>query len=326
MRKKVSIIIPVYNVERYLRECLDSIATQSYPEFEAILVDDGATDTSGMICDEYVKSDPRFKVIHQSNAGSANAKNAGLEQAHGDYITFVDSDDYVEANWLECLVNALECNNADLAECDFKKEFADHAERGNDEAYIPGIYSAEEYLGFYLYNWTCSLFWNKLFKAELTKDIRFRQERRCIDDEFYTYKVISGAVKIVRIEKQLYHYRQRLSSVVSSEKNRLQITDDALEVLIERYEWVSRRFPKLRKIYLQHDVDIMFYFARSCDFCAATQSKFRCISGYYLSQSLYYFPGRITLQNALKLRINVCKNLPTLGSGQTEVERSHFFQ
>ena len=326
MRKKVSIVIPVYNVERYLRECLDSIASQSYPEFEAILVDDGSTDTSGIICDEYARNDARFKVIHQSNAGSANAKNAGLEQVRGDYVAFVDSDDYVEPNWLECMVNALERNFADLVECDFRKEYVDRSEAANSDNYQAGTFTAEEYLAQYLNNWTCSLFCNKLLKAELTNGVRFRKERRCIDDEFYTYKVVSGADRIVRIHEQLYHYRQRLSSVVSSEKNRLQITDDALEVLIERYEWVSSRFPKLRKVYLRHDVDIMFYFAESCCFTEQTREKFRKISAYYLNQSLYHFPGRITLQNALKLRINVCKNLPTLGSGQTEVERSHFFQ
>lgn len=326
MGKTVSIIIPVYNVEHYLRECLDSIAAQNYSDFEAIMIDDGSTDASGLICEEYARIDKRFKVIHQVNAGSANAKNAGLDQACGEYITFLDSDDYVEADWLACLVDALEQNNADLVECDFRKEFVGRSEAGNTEIFSAGVFTAEEYLAQYLNNWTCSLFWNKLFKVDLTKNIRFRRERRCIDDEFYTYKVISGGTKIVRIQNQLYHYRQRLSSAVSSEKNRLQITDDALEVLIERYEWVSSRFPKLLKKYLQHDVDIMFYFAEACHFNEQTRIKFRRTADYYLKQSLCHFPGRVTLQNVIKLRMQVSKRLSACGSVHMKINENIYFQ
>ena len=107
--------------------------------------------------------------------------------------------------------------------------------------------------------------------------------------------------------------------------DRLQITDDALEVLIERYEWVSSRFPKLRKVYLRHDVDIMFYFAESCCFTEQTREKFRKISAYYLNQSLYHFPGRIALQNAVKLRTYVCRHLSPSASGQSEIDRNRFF-
>lgn len=323
---KVSIIIPIYNVEHYLLECLDSILAQTKQNWEAILVDDGATDSSGAICDEYAAKDSRFCVIHKENGGAASAKNAGLDVAKGEYVTFIDSDDRVEPDWLEKMLSALESSGADIAECDFIKEYLTHTEQGNDSVRTAGVYSSQEYLGFYLDNWTCSLFWNKVFKRALTENIRFRKERRCIDDEFYTYKIIANAKKIVRIEDALYHYRQRASSAVMSPKNRLQITDDALEVLIERYQWISLRFPELRKTYLKHDVEIMFYFARSFDFCDATRVKFRKTAAYYLCQSLLYFPGLLTLQYAVRLCLMGHKKLSAQRSNETDKDLSEYYQ
>ena len=324
MSKTVSIVIPVYNVEQYLRACLDSIAEQTYSDLEVILVDDGSTDQSGMICDLYASKDPRFRVIHQSNAGAANAKNTGLDAVSGNYVTFIDSDDWVEPDWIETMLTALESTDADVAECDFKKEFMGYSEPGND-TYITGDYTAEEYLSFYLDNWTCSLFWNKLFRTELTRNVRFRRERRCIDDEFFTYKVLSGASRIVRVRKQLYHYRQRISSAVSSEKNRLQITDDALEVLIERYEWVSERFPELKRIYLRHDVGILFYFADAFVFSDRTIQKFRSITNYYFKESIYTFPGIATIYNVLKLRWKVSRKLNCFEVKKQASKQADFF-
>lgn len=309
--KKVCIIIPIYNIERYLSECLDSVLRQSYQNLEIILIDDGSTDNSGNICDEYAAKDHRFQVIHKENGGAASAKNVGLDHVTGDYIAFLDSDDYVEVTWIEKMVSSLETADADIAECDLVKEYVNKTEPGNIEISKLGSFTCEDYLAIYLQNWTCSLFCNKLFKAELIKEIRFRQERRCIDDEFFTYKVLSSAQKIVRIEDKLYHYRQRKSSAVSSEKNKKQITDDALEILIERYKWICERFPKLRKIYLCHDVDIMFYFAREFLFTGDTIRKFRKTARYYLVQSILHYPGRITLQYALMLQAIKSKSFQT---------------
>lgn len=323
---KVSIIIPIYNVERYLPECLDSILAQTEQNWEAILVDDGATDSSGAICNDYAANDNRFRVIHKENGGAASAKNAGLDAAEGEYVTFIDSDDWVEPDWLEKMLSAFDSAGVDIAECDFTKEYLTHTEQGNDSVRTTGVFSSQEYLGLYIKNWTCSLFWNKLFKRSLTESIRFRKERRCIDDEFYTYKVIANAKKIVRIEDALYHYRQRASSAVMSPKNRLQITDDALEVLIERYQWISLRFPELRKTYIQHDVEIMFYFARSFDFCDATRLKFRKTAAYYLRQSLLYCPGLLTLRYAVRLCLLNRKKLPAQRATEINKDLSGYYQ
>ena len=286
MHKKVSIITPVYNVSAYLPQCIESVLNQTYRDIEFILVDDGSTDQSGTICDTYAQNDPRIKVIHQSNKGAACAKNTGLDNVSGDYITFIDSDDYAETNWIETMVNALETNNADAVECTFVKEYTNRSEPGNTNEFKAAAFSAEEYMDQYLDYWTNSLFWNKLFKKELTDDIRFRYERRCIDDEFYTYKIMSKANRIVRIEDSLIHYRQRRSSAVANEKNRLQITDDAIEVLAERYQWISERFPSLAKMYLKHDVEALYYFGREFSFNQNNISKFYLNARYYFKECI----------------------------------------
>lgn len=305
---KVSIIIPVYNVSRYLPQCLDAIAAQSYPDWEAIIVDDGSTDNSGEICDRYAAVDPRFKVIHKENGGAANAKNTGLDYAGGTYITFLDSDDYVEQHWLEKIVQTAQTEQADAVQFGFDKVYRSSIETIKGDQLPLQAFSAEEYLSRYLTDWTNSLFWNKLFRKELIGEIRFRKERRCIDDEFFTYKVLSGAKKIVVIQDVLYHYRQRASSAVSNERNKLQITEDALEVLIERYEWIGKRFPNLKTIYLQHDINILFYFSGFYH-NEQTAAIFRRIARYYLKQALLCGVNGTTLFSAIKLQLISSKSL-----------------
>lgn len=323
--KKVSIIVPVYNVEKYISECLNSLIKQTYSNIEIILVNDGSTDKSGEICKKYAGQDKRIKVIEQENQGAANAKNNGLEHVTGDYITFIDSDDYVELHWIKTMVDTLEDKNADVVECNFVKEYVDSYELGNDNTYAYKEFSSETYMEQYLSNWTCSLFWNKLFKVEITENVYFRRERRCIDDEFYTYKILSNAKKIVRIEDILYHYRQRISSAVVSEKNRIQKTDDALEVLIERYEWIKNKFPRLTKIYLRHDIDIMFYFAREFVFCDNTIKKFYKVAKYYSKECFKHYPGKVTMKNMVILLLIKKSELLTCKKDDCYFERKSYF-
>lgn len=302
MSKKVSIIIPVYNIKQYLCECLDSIIDQDYRNIEIILINDGSSDGSEEICLKYAEQEKRIKFINQKNQGAANAKNAGLDQATGQYITFMDSDDFAEKNWISTMVQKLEINSADVVECNFDKVFVDGIEREERACEKERLFSAEQYMEQYLEMWTSSLFWNKLFKTELTKDIRFRKERRCIDDEFYTYKILTKANKIIKINRTLYHYRQRKSSAVWNQKNRQQITDDALEVLIERYEWMKEKYPKLRRKYLCHDIDIMLYFAKEFCFTEETVFKFKRIARYYLKECMKCYPGKVGMVNVIRLQ------------------------
>ena len=304
---KVSIIIPVYNVQRYLSECLDSILNQSYRNWEAILVDDGSTDNSGSICDEYAQRDPRFVVIHQKNSGAACAKNTGLNLVSGDYVAFLDSDDYVDQDWLQITVSTAVSYHADVVEFDFDTVYQNESERVNSFEKC-AEFTAESYLEQYVRVWTSSLFCNKLFRSDLVRSVRFKSERRCIDDEFFTYKAITGAGRIVRIVDVLYHYRQRASSAVYNPKNQHQIANDSLDVLVERYEWICALFPKLRRTYLEHDVQILFYFA-AFSHTEETVRKFRKISRYYLRQVLQYPSGIALLRTAVKLQYISTKKL-----------------
>lgn len=293
----ISIIIPVYNVERYLPECLDSILAQSEPDWEVILTDDGSTDASGGICDAYAKKDSRFRVIHQENAGAANAKNTGLDAARGDYIAFLDSDDTVSPNWLEKALDAM--GNGDIVEYGFDRHYPDGFQPV--EPLEQTRFGPEDYLEQYLDHWQCSLFWNKLFRASLLEQLRFRKERRCIDDEFFTYKAVAGANEIRRIPDVLYHYRQRQSSAVTSEKNALQKTRDSLAIRRERYGWIGSRFPGLRGKYLRRDVELFHYFAQDFPFDREAAGEFRMLAWYYLGQCLRYRPGVQTLRACLGL-------------------------
>lgn len=322
--KKVSIILPVYNVAAYLHQCVDSLLSQTYTDLEIILVDDGSKDESGSICDQYAHNDHRVVVIHQENAGAANAKNAGLDRASGVFITFMDSDDYAEPNWIETMLEALERTGADVVECDFDKIYVNRSEIANNYEQ-EWLYTAEEYLGQYLNNWTCSLFWNKLFRAELVRDVRFRRERRCIDDEFFTYKAVGSATKIVRIADVLYHYRQRASSAVSSAKNRLQIADDALEILVERYRWVGKRFPNLYRVYLAHDVDAMLCFVREFEFTKETMKKFRKIARFYLKECVLHGRDKVTWLGAVRLQVIKLQEKQKRADTETVNNQGDFF-
>ena len=326
MDSKINIILPVYNVQTYLPQCLDSILAQSYSNWEALLIDDGSLDCSGTICDEYAGRDMRFRVFHKENGGAASAKNIGLDYVTGQYVAFLDSDDYVEPHWLETLVTAAETYQADIVECGFDKVYRNYSLPVDSIKEPIHSFTAEAYLAQYLSSWSCSLFWNKLIRSDMIGDLRFRRERRCIDDEFFTYKVASRANKIVRIYDVLYHYRQRGSSAVWNPDHQLQITDDALEILVERYQWISELFPGLRKIYLSHDIDILFYFAgfyHNQD----TALKFHRISRFYLNQVLHAGLDVKLLKNALKLQTISSRSLihgnlvSTKKSGNTRSEQ-----
>lgn len=292
----VSIIIPVYNVQDYLRKCLDSIAHQTHDCLDVILIDDGSTDRSGEICDEYARQDMRFRVIHQQNAGAANAKNAGLDHVKGEYIAFIDSDDWAEPDWIQQMLNEALSGDAEVVECGFWQEYVGKAEIDPAAKALGfGSWHTEDYLRAYPTAWPCALFWNKLFKSNLLEKTRFHKERRCIDDEFFTYKAITKANKVVRIDRELYHYRQRRSSVTQSEKTLFQRTIDDIDILAERHQWMQKYCPSVALDYLRHDVDSLLYFAKEYPFNDEAMTHFKKTAWYYLGVCLRHYPGKVTM-------------------------------
>lgn len=259
--KKVSIIVPVYNVKEYVSECLNSLLDQSYWNIEIIVVDDGSTDGSGEICDSYSQKDPRIHVIHQVNGGAASARNAALDCMKGDYVAFVDSDDVAKPRMIESLVDELEKNCADIAVCSYSKWFTAHTEEvlcGQT-----GIKTAEEYLESFLKEWRSGLIWNKLFRAELLRAVRF-ETGHLIDDEFFTYQAVLQAKRIAMTDKVLYDYRQRRSSVMNQGKQK-QMLLDRIAYFPERFRLVTQRYPGLYMKYLSNIADSIIIFRRSAE-------------------------------------------------------------
>ena len=186
MNDTISVIIPVYNVAEYLPECLDSLLSQDHRNLEVILIDDGSKDNSGAICDAYGAADSRVKVIHQPNSGAAAAKNAGLRRATGEYLSFVDSDDYLEPDVYGYLVKRLQETGADAVHCNFREVYRNRRE---DSLVNKGttLVSSREYLVRFTKDWSCPLLWNKLYKRSLFEGVFFEEGHK-IDDEYFTYQ------------------------------------------------------------------------------------------------------------------------------------------
>lgn len=261
--KTISVVIPVYNVEKYLSECLDSVINQTYKNLQIILVDDGSTDSSGKICDEYAEKDDRITVVHQSNAGAGAAKNTGLELIDGDYFSIIDSDDYIELDMYEKMVNSLEKYNSDIAQCLFRNVFVNDSfdRKYKIKGNYPKVLTPKNFLKEYLYDWKYAIFWNKLFKKSLLQNIKFPVGRK-IDDEFFTYKLVCNAKKVVNIDNILYNYRMRKTSVMN-ENNSDRLIYDRIDCFIERYNYVSNVFPSLKKKYNLKLYDDLLHFEDS---------------------------------------------------------------
>lgn len=256
----ISVIVPVYNVNKYLAKCVESILQQTYIDLEIILIDDGSTDNSGEICDRFASIDSRIKVIHQQNGGAASAKNAGLRAATGKYLAFVDSDDYIECDAFEFMVNEMEQNGVDVVRCCFRDIYRDESvDRWHEEE--RKIYSANEFLALFLSDWTCGLLWDKLYVRKIYDGIMFEEGRK-IDDEFFTYRGIMNAEKILSVPKIVYNYRKRKSSVMLSEQSKGQIVQDQLDYINTRRRNVLARFPDLKNMYDVHFANALLLLAK----------------------------------------------------------------
>lgn len=257
----ISVVVPVYNVEPYLKECLESIINQTYRDLEIILIDDGSTDKSGDICDEYGKKDERIIVIHQSNQGSASAKNAGLRKSSGEYLAFVDSDDFLQEDAYEFMVKQLEEYCADIIQGCFRKVYQKFY-RDVNKIIEMQILDTSEFLELFTKDWTCGLLWDKLYKRDIFKDIYFKEGHK-IDDEFFTYKGVMNSKKILRVPHYIYNYRQRISSVMFSKDSQLKIISDSLEYLSIRREEVTKSFPQLKKVYDEHYLNMLIILSKN---------------------------------------------------------------
>lgn len=242
MNDLISVIVPVYNVEKYLDRCVQSIVDQTYKNLEIILVDDGSTDNSASICDNWAEKDNRIKVIHQPNMGGGAARNAALDIAEGEYITFVDSDDYISSDMYGYLYNLMS-DDIDIAECSYisVQDDFEKFELVEDKTIIC---SAEEAMKYHIQDKIFKqVIWNKLYKKTVIADIRFPVGTK-IDDEYFTYKVIGNSNRRIHSKKVCYAYRQHCESVMHSVN--LDRCMQSVESRNQRYNHIKDRFPSLK--------------------------------------------------------------------------------
>ena len=216
---KISVIVPVYKVEPYLHRCVDSIINQTYQNLEIILVEDGSPDNCPQICDEYAQQDSRIKVIHQENNGLSAARNAGLDIATGNYIAFVDSDDYIDPDMYETMLNIMSEHNADIVECGYRWVKPDITyDRENTkkiDIYTPLKALDALYFGDQMFGGISIVVWNKLYKADLLKNLRM-VEGYIHEDVEFTPKVLYSAEKIVKYNYNFYNFYFSANSISRS--------------------------------------------------------------------------------------------------------------
>lgn len=227
MKAEVSIIVPVYNVERYLRRCVDSILTQKFRDYEVILVNDGSTDGGGMICDEYALQHSNVRVIHKPNGGLSSARNAGLEAADGEYIAFVDSDDYIHPEMIGTLYELARVHSSDVVMCHYKRTSEEQASYElNAAAAEISHYTNRQAIDELLrvdedhqsgktngLHWV--LAWNKLYKRQLFDGLRYK-DGVLFEDVHIIHRLLYKCRKITYLPQPLYYYYQRPESIVNS--------------------------------------------------------------------------------------------------------------
>ena len=209
----ISVIVPVYKVENYIKECIESIINQTYTNLEIILVDDGSPDNSGKICDEYAKRDKRIKVIHKQNGGVSLARNTGLDNSNGEYVTFIDADDYVSSEYCEKLLYTLKKENADCVACGYNRIYGNTIEKVvredsyflNNIEFLEDILFVQSGLGF------CHM---KLWKKSCIGDIRFDKRLKVGEDALFNIKISDSINKFYMLNQTLYNYRFNEDSVV----------------------------------------------------------------------------------------------------------------
>lgn len=262
MSEKISVIIPVYNVEKYLSACVNSVINQTYNNLEIILVDDGSTDNSGKICDEYALKDERIKVFHKSNGGLSSARNYGLDRKSGEYVFFVDSDDFISLRCLEKLHELSIEQNADIVSSLNKRFTTENnlTTESNVKKEI-AVYSNKQTLEN-TFKKTDNYFitsWSKLYKNKMFDNLRFT-EGVIHEDEFICHRLYGKANKFVLLKEELYFYRENPCSITGVKYNIKR--PDYLLALMDRVDYFKEYFPCLY-------TDFALFFA------------YRCIDLYY---------------------------------------------
>lgn len=315
--KLISVVVPIYNVEKYLPACIESILRQTYKYIEIILVDDGSTDTCPQICDQFSLKDSRIKVIHKKNGGLSDARNIGMNLAKGKFITFVDSDDLLDCKFIEDLLNAMILNGADIAFCDYCKidencvSKADNS-IGNvikfsnieclENLYIPKSHGME------------FVAWGKLYKLDLFKKNKISYPKGKIhEDTFTTYKLCYYANKVVFVDAPRYYYRIRSGSIMSSKfnktrLNKLEATKEACSFFLEKDE--SKLLKLAFNDFLHSTLSIYCEMYHGLDKKEFRKLKYKLIS--VLKMTLKEYVNKVTIEKRKKLFYQLFAVFPSI--------------
>lgn len=235
---KISVIVPVYNAENFLEKCVDSILNQTYYNLEIILVDDGSNDGSSALCDLYAERDIRVQVIHKSQGGVCEARNSGLDIATGDYLIFVDNDDFILPDMYETLMANMLKYQVKISMCSYSLYYEERGQEYIEEQLFTKKMDSLEALHIFHTEKRIDMIvpWNKLYKRELFDGIRY-PVGRTFDDEFVTYKLLWKAGSICYTNQQLYFFRQRIDSITHTLT--LKKYTDYMDALLERHEYFA---------------------------------------------------------------------------------------
>ena len=296
----ISIIVPVYKVEKYLPACIDSILAQTYENFELILVDDGSPDNCGKICDKYAQKDDRIKVIHQKNQGVVVARNNALKIAEGEYLTFVDSDDWLEKTFLSETIQKAKETEADIVWTDFyenklwTKSLPNNISL-NDQTQVLSSFLADNIKGF---------LWNKLIRYNFYQKCNIKTDEKCtmMEDKYIMLQLLSNHPQMSYISKPLYNYVARKNSA----------TNTAIHPFMNALPNIYHMYTFLR--------DNNLYFMLRKDFCIfAMRVKFTILkeSGVNDARRYMSFAHRSILNYPLSLKTSIfywfCFNIPVFG-------------
>lgn len=242
----VSVIVPVYNVEQYLPQCVESILAQTYQRLEIILVDDGSTDGSGRLCDALAQRDERVRVIHKPNGGLSDARNAGTEACNGEFIFYLDSDDYLEQDAIMALVRIQSESQAEVVIGNYSYTYSDHEDIAQPDTGTIQKYTRKEAISLLMQGKLQTFAWGKLIRADIAKRHPF-PVGKLFEDHFWTHLVFQDCETVVYSSKPMVHYRQRENSIsYTFNLKRL----DIIEGWRERIVFLQREYPDMVDAYL----------------------------------------------------------------------------
>ena len=229
----VSVVVPVYGVEKYVEKCLDSLSHQSYENIEVIVVDDGSIDRSGDICEEFAKKDKRIKVFHKTNGGLSDARNYGIKKAKGEYVCLVDSDDWCKSEFVEKMVRVALKEDVDIVVCGYNDVVPRETIMTGEEATIRLLVEQEN---------VDIIAWNKMYRRSLFDDVSY-PEGENYEDCLTTYKLLSKASKVAYLPESLYCYRERAGSITqkSEKEERLTMRERAAKEAMEYFAKGNKR-------------------------------------------------------------------------------------